>query len=121
MIAAEFKEGDEVFGLTYGGAYAEYVAVSVKMIVHKPKQMSWETAAGIPEVWFTAIQASFLVGNLSKGQTVLFHAGASCNISRHNILKLTGSRRTMLNTTCEGGRSEMHHCDGRLRREDQVM
>lgn len=47
------------------------------MILHKPKEMSWTTAAGIPEVWFTAIQASFLVGNLSKGQTVLFHAGAS--------------------------------------------
>ena len=81
MIAGDFKEGDEVFGLAYGGAYAEYVAVSVKMIVHKPKELSWETAAGVPEVWFTAIQASFLVGNLSKGQTVLFHAGASGIIS----------------------------------------
>ena len=73
----DFKEGDEVFGLAYGGAYAEYVAVSVKMIVHKPKELSWETVARIPEVWFTAIQACFLVGNLSEGQTVLFHAGAS--------------------------------------------
>jgi NADPH:quinone reductase-like Zn-dependent oxidoreductase len=77
LIAGDFKEGDEVFGLTYGGAYAEYVAVSVKTIVHKPKELSFETAAGVPEVWFTAIQACFLVGNLSKGQAVLFHAGAS--------------------------------------------
>src|SRR5947207_11007634 len=77
MTASNFKKGDEVFGLAYGGAYAEYIAVSVKMIVHKPKEMDWTTAAGIPEVWFTAIQACFLVGNLSKGQTVLFHAGAS--------------------------------------------
>jgi NADPH:quinone reductase-like Zn-dependent oxidoreductase len=69
--------GDEVFGLAYGGAYAEYIAVSVKMIVHKPKELSWETAAGLPEVWFTAIQALFLVANIQKGQTVLFHAGAS--------------------------------------------
>src|SRR5271154_293034 len=77
MVAIDFKEGDEVFGLAYGGAYAQYIAVSVKMIVHKPKELSWEVAAGIPEVWFTAIQACYLVGNLSKGQTVLFHAGAS--------------------------------------------
>lgn len=77
IVASGFKDGDEVFGLAYGGAYAEYIAVSVKMIVHKPKELSWETAAGIPEVWFTAIQACFLVGNLSAGQTVLFHAGAS--------------------------------------------
>ena len=77
QIASDFNKGDEVFGLAYGGAYAQYIAVSVKMIVHKPKELSFETAAGLPEVWFTAIQASFLVGNLSKGQTVLFHAGAS--------------------------------------------
>jgi NADPH:quinone reductase-like Zn-dependent oxidoreductase len=77
ILACDFNKGDEVFGLAYGGAYAEYIAVSVKMIVHKPKELSWETAAGVPEVWFTAIQALYLVGNLTKGQTVLFHAGAS--------------------------------------------
>ena len=27
------------------GAYAEYVAVSTKMLVHKPKELSWEVAA----------------------------------------------------------------------------
>ena len=54
--------------------------MSVKVILHKPKEMDWTTAAGVPEVWFTAIQASFLVGNLSKCQTVLFHAGASGTI-----------------------------------------
>jgi len=45
-----FKVGDEVFGLAYGGAYAEYVAVSTKMLLKKPPSMSWEVAAGIPEV-----------------------------------------------------------------------
>lgn len=39
-----FKEGDEVFGLAYGGAYAEFVAVSTKMLLHKPKELSWEVA-----------------------------------------------------------------------------
>lgn len=46
----DFKIGDEVFGLAYGGAYAEYIAVSSHMLVHKPKQLSWEEAAGVPEV-----------------------------------------------------------------------
>ena len=63
-----FKVGDEVFGLAYGGgcdsceylqqtvlilqlgAYAEYIVVSTHMLIHKPKELSWETAAGIPEV-----------------------------------------------------------------------
>lgn len=44
-----FKVGDAVFGLAYGGAYAEYIAVSSKMLLHKPDFLSWEQAAGIPE------------------------------------------------------------------------
>ena len=46
----EFEVGDEVFGLAYGGAYAEYVAVSTQMLMHRPKELSWEQAAGVPEV-----------------------------------------------------------------------
>ena len=45
-----FTVGDEVFGLAYGGAYAEYIAVSTHMLIHKPKELSWEQAAAIPEV-----------------------------------------------------------------------
>lgn len=32
------------------GAYAEYIAVSTHMLIHKPAELSWEEAAGIPEV-----------------------------------------------------------------------
>ncbi|KAH7026167.1 zinc-binding dehydrogenase [Microdochium trichocladiopsis] len=75
--SSDFKPGDEVFGLAYGGAYAEYIAVSTKMLLHKPAFLSWEQAAGVPETWITATQALFLVGEFSKGKTVLWHAGAS--------------------------------------------
>jgi len=72
-----FKIGDEVFGLAYGGAYAEYIAVSTHMLVHKPKELSWEECAGIPETWITATQALYLIGNYTPGKSVLWHAGAS--------------------------------------------
>lgn len=72
-----FKVGDEVFGLAYGGAYAEYLTVSTHMLVHKPKELSWEEAAGIPETWITATQALYLVGEFKPGKSVLWHAGAS--------------------------------------------
>jgi NADPH:quinone reductase-like Zn-dependent oxidoreductase len=49
-IKEGFKKGDEVFGLAYGGAYAEYIAVNTHMLLHKPGHLSWEQAAGIPEV-----------------------------------------------------------------------
>ncbi|KAJ4370047.1 hypothetical protein N0V83_005811 [Neocucurbitaria cava] len=39
--------------------------------------LPWTEAAGIPETYFTAIQALHLVGQLQKGETVLIHAGAS--------------------------------------------
>ncbi|EHY58234.1 hypothetical protein HRR83_004908 [Exophiala dermatitidis] len=72
-----FKIGDEVFGLAYGGAYAEYLTVSTHMLVHKPKELTWEEAAGIPETWITATQALYLVGEFKPGKSVLWHAGAS--------------------------------------------
>lgn len=73
------KAGDEVFGLAYGGAYAEYIAVSTKMLLHKPAGLSWEAAAGVPETFITATQAMHFVGGFDdlKGKTVLWHAGAS--------------------------------------------
>ncbi|CZR66514.1 related to NADPH quinone oxidoreductase homolog PIG3 [Phialocephala subalpina] len=74
---SDFKPGDKVFGLAYGGAYAQKIAVSEKMLMHMPLEMPFETAAGIPETYFTAIQAIHLVGDLQPGQSVLIHAGAS--------------------------------------------
>ncbi|PBP25087.1 zeta-crystallin/quinone reductase (NADPH) [Diplocarpon rosae] len=72
-----FKVGDEVFGLAYGGAYAEFIAVNTHMLLHKPGHLSWEEAAGIPETWITATQAMYLVGEFAKGKSILWHAGAS--------------------------------------------
>ncbi|KAF3765598.1 quinone oxidoreductase putative [Cryphonectria parasitica EP155] len=74
---SDFKVGDRVFGLAYGGAYAELIAVSEGMLMHMPPATSFQVASGIPETFFTAIQAVHLVGSLQPGQTVLVHAGAS--------------------------------------------
>ncbi|OAQ61889.1 quinone oxidoreductase [Pochonia chlamydosporia 170] len=72
-----FKVGDEVLGLAYGGAYAEYIAVSSKMLLHKPDHMSFEQAAAVPETWITATQALHMVLGFTKGKSILWHAGAS--------------------------------------------
>ncbi|KAK7516208.1 uncharacterized protein IWZ02DRAFT_458727 [Phyllosticta citriasiana] len=72
-----FKVGDAVFGLAYGGAYAEYIAVSTHMLVHKPAELSFEQCAAIPETWITALQAMYLVGGFERGKSILWHAGAS--------------------------------------------
>ena len=76
-IKEGFKKGDAVFGLAYGGAYAEYIAVNTHMLLHRPDHLSWEEAAGVPEVWITATQAMYPVGEFTKGKSILWHAGAS--------------------------------------------
>ncbi|KAL2912222.1 hypothetical protein HK105_208290 [Polyrhizophydium stewartii] len=73
----KFHVGDKVFGLVYGGAYAEFVAIDERMAIAVPEGMSLDEASAIPEVWFTATQALFLVNRLQPGEDVLIHAGAS--------------------------------------------
>ncbi|PQE29484.1 quinone oxidoreductase protein [Rutstroemia sp. NJR-2017a WRK4] len=91
---ADFHIGDEVFGLAYGGAYAECLASSVHMLIHKPASISWETAAGIPETWITATQALHLVGSFKPGDNVLWHAGASAvSIAGIQLSKAAGANK----------------------------
>ena len=88
-----FKIGDPVFGLAYGGAYAEYVAISTHMLLHKPDHLSWEDAAGIPETWITATQAMYLVGGFAPGKSILWHAGASSvSIAGVQLSKVGGAK-----------------------------
>ncbi|EMC95790.1 hypothetical protein BAUCODRAFT_503920 [Baudoinia panamericana UAMH 10762] len=87
-----FKRGDEVFGLAYGGAYAEYIAVSTHMLLHKPDELSWEQCAGIPETWITALQAMYLIGEFAPGKSILWHAGASAvSIAGQQLSKANGA------------------------------
>lgn len=72
-----FKPGDLVCGLLGGGGYAEYCTIDHRVAMHIPEDFSFEEAAAIPEVFLTAYQALFLLGNLQKGENVLIHAGAS--------------------------------------------
>ncbi|OBT68074.1 hypothetical protein VE03_01495 [Pseudogymnoascus sp. 23342-1-I1] len=94
---SSFKVGDKVFGLAYGGAYAQKISVSETMIMHIPETMSFETAAGIPETYFTAIQAIHLVGGLEPGQSVLIHAGASgVGQAAIQVAKLGGASKVIV-------------------------
>ncbi|KAG4433427.1 hypothetical protein IFR05_011092 [Cadophora sp. M221] len=87
-----FKKGDAVFGLAYGGAYAEFIKVDVRMLLKKPDHLSWEEAAGVPETWITATQAMYLIGEFTKGKSILWHAGASSvSIAGIQLSKIAGA------------------------------
>ena len=94
-----FKKGDAVFGLAYGGAYAEYLAVSTHMLIHKPEELSWEEAAGIPETWITATQAMYIIGEFAPGKSILWHAGGSgVSIAGIQLSKANGASAVFATT-----------------------
>jgi len=72
-----WQPDDQVIGLLSGGGYAEFVVIHQDMAMHKPEGLSFEEAAAIPEVFLTAFQALYWLGQLAEGETVLIHAGAS--------------------------------------------
>jgi alcohol dehydrogenase len=78
--ANKFKVGDEVYfrpgKKKIVGAFAEFCSVKQDEAALKPKNISFEEAAGIPLVGLTSWQALFDLGNLQKGQKVLIHAGS---------------------------------------------
>ena len=73
----EFKKGARVFGLVGSGAYAQYCCLDAQMAMPIPDGLADVQAAAIAEVFLTANEALFTLGNLNKGESVLIHAGAS--------------------------------------------
>ncbi len=72
-----FRVGDRVFGLVGGGGYAELAVIDYRMAMPIPSGWSFSEAAAVPEVFFTAQETLFTLGQLAAGETVIIHAGAS--------------------------------------------
>jgi NADPH:quinone reductase-like Zn-dependent oxidoreductase len=71
-----FRPGDDVFGASRFGGFAEYVCVSERTLVPKPPNVSFEQAAATPTAAYTALQAIRKKGQLRPGEKVLVE-GAS--------------------------------------------
>lgn len=122
----DFKVGDEVFGLAYGGAYAEYISVATGMLIHKPKELSWEEAAGIPEVCFpppySTLYLLVLTGvdmdnsNPSPAPSRGLQARKQRSLARRRIFRL--HRR---DPTRQGGRCIRNLRDRGLGRENRLL
>ena len=70
------KVGDEVFGSTTHGCFAEYVSAAAEEVVSKPTNISFEEAAAVPGAAIPALQALRDHGQVQPGQKVLIN-GAS--------------------------------------------
>ncbi|WP_057914898.1 NAD(P)H-quinone oxidoreductase [Peribacillus muralis] len=74
---ANIDLGTRVMGLVNGGGYAEYAVMPADRAMKIPDNLTFEEAAAIPEVFLTAYQTLFWLGELTDEDTVLIHAGGS--------------------------------------------
>lgn len=102
---AKTAVGTNVMGLVNGGGYAEYVVMPAERAMVIPENLSFEEATAIPEVFLTAYQTLFWIGQLRAGETVLIHAGGSGvgtaaiqlakQIGQANVITTAGSKKKL--------------------------
>ena len=71
-----FQPGDEVYGTSPGGTFAEYAAASWKRLAAKPPILSFEQAAAVPISGVTALQSVRDAGRVQAGQKVMIIGAA---------------------------------------------
>jgi len=76
-LARLWKPGQRVFGLTGGGAHAEYIAIHERLLAEIPDNLSWAEAGAVPEAFITAHDALWKQAALRPGETVLIHSVGS--------------------------------------------
>jgi putative PIG3 family NAD(P)H quinone oxidoreductase len=90
--ARAWKVGERVFGITGGGAQAEYVTVPESTLARVPDNLNWADAASIPEVFMTAHDALFTQCRLQMGERVLIHAaGSGVGTAASQLVKAAGA------------------------------
>lgn len=72
-----WRSGDRVMGLVGGGGYAELVVVHEAEAMPIPMALTFEEAAGIPEVFITAHDALVTQMGISAGERLLIHGVGS--------------------------------------------
>lgn len=69
--------GTRVAGLVNHGGYGEYVVMPADRAIRLPDSLTFEEGAAIPEVFLTAYQTLYLLGELQEKERVLIHAAGS--------------------------------------------
>jgi putative PIG3 family NAD(P)H quinone oxidoreductase len=89
----EWKIGDRVMALIPGGGYAEKAAAHHGCAMKIPAVLSFEEAAGVPEVFLTVFLNFFMLAEIKRGQTALIHGGGSgIGTASIQLLKEAGVR-----------------------------
>jgi NADPH:quinone reductase-like Zn-dependent oxidoreductase len=101
-----FKPGDEVFGetlrsfgLSNGGAFAEYASAPEQSLALKPQNVTFEQAASVPSSGYIAFANLIAAGASMEGQRVLVNgAGGGVGTIALQMLKARGAHVTAVDT-----------------------
>lgn len=97
-----FKIGDRVFGITGGGAQAEFTITEENVLAAIPANLSFVQAAAIPEAFITAADAIFTNGDLQADETLLIHAvGSGVGLAALQLAKARGIKTIGTSRTAE--------------------
>src|SRR5579863_10101005 len=72
----KFRPGDDVYGVTTRGSFAEYTCAREKDLARKPSNLSYEQAAVVPTSGMTAVRGLRDAGHVQPGQHVLIIGAA---------------------------------------------
>jgi NADPH:quinone reductase len=72
-----WKPGQRVFGLTGGGAQAQYLVTQERLLAEIPDSLAFPDAASVPEAFITAHDALWKQAGLRPAENVLIHAVGS--------------------------------------------
>ena len=99
-----FRPGDEVFGWTDNGSYAEYTSAPQDHLAPRPAAVSSEQAAAVPISGLAALQAVRDVAEVKPGQRVLV-LGAAGGVGSFavQLAKAFGAHVTGVGSTAQAG------------------
>jgi putative PIG3 family NAD(P)H quinone oxidoreductase len=88
-----WQPGQRVFGITGGGAQAEYILAPENTLAEIPDNLDWAQAAAIPEAFITAHDALFTQARLQISEQVLVHAaGSGVGTAAIQLARVAGAR-----------------------------
>jgi tumor protein p53-inducible protein 3 len=88
-----WKVGDRAMALLPGGGYAEKAVAHFGSAMKIPAALSFEEAAGFPEVFLTVFLNFFMLAEIKRGDTALIHGGGSgIGTASIQLLKEAGVR-----------------------------
>jgi NADPH:quinone reductase-like Zn-dependent oxidoreductase len=95
-----FRPGDEVFGTSLGGTFAEYAVAGEDRLELKPENLTFEQAAAVPVSACAALHGLRDSGRVQKGQKVLvIGAGGGFGTFAVQLAKAYGANVTAVCST----------------------